>query len=123
LKNVRFLWCSSTSQCFSTSIWDETLYKAWSEIVTNLIPNISLWKHTQQLLSDFAMPMKSSCLSEQPFLVIAHAQAADPYATPAVGNGAAGGVPTSVTANNGDGGGGGAVENKTALSTITGGRL
>ena len=22
--------------CFGTSIWDETLYKAWSEIVTNL---------------------------------------------------------------------------------------
>ncbi len=29
-------------QCFGTSIWDETLYKAWSEIVTNLIPNIGL---------------------------------------------------------------------------------
>mmetsp|Transcript_805 Transcript_805/g.888 ORF Transcript_805/g.888 Transcript_805/m.888 type:complete len:424 (+) Transcript_805:166-1437(+) len=29
-------------QCFGTSIWDETLYKAWSEIVTNLIPNIRL---------------------------------------------------------------------------------
>jgi len=29
-------------QCFGTSIWDETLYKAWSEIVTNLIPNIGV---------------------------------------------------------------------------------
>jgi len=28
--------------CYGTSIWDETLYKAWSEIVTNLIPNIRL---------------------------------------------------------------------------------
>jgi Ras-related GTP-binding protein A/B len=31
-------------ECFATSIWDETLYKAWSEIVTNLIPNIQLLK-------------------------------------------------------------------------------
>lgn len=26
--------------CFRTSIWDETLYKAWSSIVYSLIPNI-----------------------------------------------------------------------------------
>ena len=25
--------------CFKTSIWDETLYKAWSSIVHSLIPN------------------------------------------------------------------------------------
>lgn len=27
--------------CFGTSIWDETLYKAWSAIVYSLIPNIA----------------------------------------------------------------------------------
>ena len=27
--------------CYATSIWDETLYKAWSSIVYSLIPNIS----------------------------------------------------------------------------------
>lgn len=27
-------------QCFGTSIWDETLYKAWSEIVQLLIPRV-----------------------------------------------------------------------------------
>jgi len=26
--------------CFKTSIWDETLYKAWSQIVYSLIPNV-----------------------------------------------------------------------------------
>jgi Ras-related GTP-binding protein A/B len=26
--------------CFGTSIWDETLYKAWSSIVCSLIPNV-----------------------------------------------------------------------------------
>jgi len=32
-------------ECYPTSIWDETLYKAWSEIVTNLIPNIGVLKN------------------------------------------------------------------------------
>ena len=27
-------------ECFATSIWDETLYKAWSKIVHTLIPNM-----------------------------------------------------------------------------------
>jgi hypothetical protein len=32
--------------CFKTSIWDETLYKAWSSIVVSLISNVSaLQKH------------------------------------------------------------------------------
>jgi len=26
--------------CFGTSIWDETLYKAWSSIVYSLVPNV-----------------------------------------------------------------------------------
>ncbi|OTF73096.1 ras-related GTP-binding protein A-like protein [Euroglyphus maynei] len=37
--------------CFRTSIWDETLYKAWSNIVHSLIPNVDeLEKH----LNNFA---------------------------------------------------------------------
>ena len=27
------------TQCFRTSIWDETLYKAWSAIISILLPN------------------------------------------------------------------------------------
>lgn len=30
----------SKTECFKTSIWDETLYKAWSTIVSILLPNI-----------------------------------------------------------------------------------
>lgn len=26
--------------CYKTSIWDETLYKAWSQIVSYMLPNI-----------------------------------------------------------------------------------
>jgi Ras-related GTP-binding protein A/B len=37
--------------CFGTSIWDETLYRAWSQIVYSLIPNVKLLE-TQ--LGDFA---------------------------------------------------------------------
>ena len=29
------------TRCFRTSIWDETLYKAWSQIVSILLPNIN----------------------------------------------------------------------------------
>lgn len=38
-------------QCFKTSIWDETLYKAWSTIVYSLIPNI---KTLEDNLGEFA---------------------------------------------------------------------
>ncbi|VDP34866.1 unnamed protein product [Schistosoma margrebowiei] len=31
-----------TCSCFATSIWDETLFKAWSKIVYELIPNIKM---------------------------------------------------------------------------------
>lgn len=29
-------------RCFATSIWDETLYKAWSSIVYSLIPHVQM---------------------------------------------------------------------------------
>jgi Ras-related GTP-binding protein A/B len=61
-------------QCFGTSIWDETLYKAWSEIVTNLIPNISLLEtHLNKFCA--ACDADEVVLFERAtFLVISHAQ-------------------------------------------------
>jgi len=39
-------------QCFQTSIWEETLYKAWSSIVETLIPNHDLiHKHLSHFMS------------------------------------------------------------------------
>lgn len=38
-------------QCFRSSIWDETLYKAWSAIVYQLIPNVG---SMEQKLKKFA---------------------------------------------------------------------
>ena len=60
-------------QCFATSIWDETLYKAWSQIVTNLIPNIQLLKSH---LDDFCRISDSDevvLFERATFLVISHA--------------------------------------------------
>lgn len=62
-------------QCFGTSIWDETLYKAWSEIVTNLIPNIGV---LERHLSDFCGICDADevvLFERATFLVISHAQA------------------------------------------------
>jgi Ras-related GTP-binding protein A/B len=109
-------------QCFGTSIWDETLYKAWSEIVTNLIPNISLLETHLNNFCRICDADEVVLFERATFLVIAHAQAADPYAAPGAGGtgtagSTAGGVPTSVTANSSDGG---SVENsETALATTT----
>lgn len=62
-------------QCFGTSIWDETLYKAWSEIVTNLIPNIGV---LESHLDDFCRICDADevvLFERATFLVISHAQA------------------------------------------------
>ena len=34
------------TRCFKTSIWDETLYKAWSKIVSILLPNVNQLEHS-----------------------------------------------------------------------------
>lgn len=73
--------CSSCGvehfQCYGTSIWDETLYKAWSEIVTNLIPNISLLENHLNNFCRICDADEVVLFERATFLVIAHAQAAD----------------------------------------------
>ena len=72
-------------QCFGTSIWDETLYKAWSEIVTNLIPNISL---LETHLNNFCRICDSDevvLFERATFLVIAHAEKSDETPDESVG--------------------------------------
>mmetsp|Transcript_10674 Transcript_10674/g.16109 ORF Transcript_10674/g.16109 Transcript_10674/m.16109 type:complete len:433 (-) Transcript_10674:1209-2507(-) len=59
-------------ECFGTSIWDETLYKAWSEIVTNLIPNIGV---LESHLDDFCRICDADevvLFERATFLVISH---------------------------------------------------
>lgn len=60
--------------CFKTSIWDETLYKAWSSIVYQLIPNV---RELEQSLSLFATLMDGDevlLFERATFLVISHCQ-------------------------------------------------
>lgn len=38
-------------ECFGTSIWDDTLYKAWSQIVQLMIPNMAFIKDTLKQFS------------------------------------------------------------------------
>lgn len=61
------------TECFGTSIWDETLYRAWSMIVYSLIPNI---KDLESHLNEFC----SICNADEvvlferaTFLVISYA--------------------------------------------------
>ena len=65
--------------CFGTSIWDETLYKAWSEIVTNLIPNIRLLESHLNNFCKLCDADEVVLFERATFLVISHAQAADEY--------------------------------------------
>jgi Ras-related GTP-binding protein A/B len=62
-------------QCFGTSIWDETLYKAWSEIVTNLIPNIRLLETHLDKFCKMCDADEVVLFERATFLVISQAQA------------------------------------------------
>lgn len=60
-------------RCFKTSIWDETLYKAWSDIVYSLIPNI---KRLESHLDEFCGICDADevvLFERATFLVISHA--------------------------------------------------
>ncbi|CAK1548641.1 unnamed protein product [Leptosia nina] len=60
--------------CFRTSIWDETLYKAWSSIVYKLIPNV---KALESSLKQFAAIVDADevlLFERATFLVVSHCQ-------------------------------------------------
>lgn len=60
------------STCFATSIWDETLYRAWSSIVYQLIPNVD---KIEMNLNSFAKVIDADevlLFERATFLVISH---------------------------------------------------
>lgn len=60
--------------CFATSIWDETLYKAWSSIVYQLIPNV---QELEKNLEKFAKIIDADevlLFEKATFLVISHCE-------------------------------------------------
>jgi Ras-related GTP-binding protein A/B len=67
----------SKTECFKTSIWDETLYKAWSTIVSILLPNI---QQLQQSLRQICTALNANevvLFEKSTFLVISHYDAAN----------------------------------------------
>lgn len=58
--------------CFRTSIWDETLYKAWSSIVYSLIPNVKLLESHLQNFCNICEADEIVLFERATFLVISH---------------------------------------------------
>ncbi|XP_028404561.1 ras-related GTP-binding protein A-like [Dendronephthya gigantea] len=60
--------------CFRTSIWDETLYKAWSSIVYQLIPNVTELEDNLSKFADIIDGDEVLLFERATFLVISHCQ-------------------------------------------------
>lgn len=58
--------------CFATSIWDETLYKAWSSIVYSLVPNIDLLESHLDEFGRICDADEVVLFERATFLVISH---------------------------------------------------
>ncbi|BFZ60000.1 GTP-binding protein gtr1 [Saitoella coloradoensis] len=62
--------------CLATTIWDETLYKAWSSIVYTLIPNIPTLERHLAHFAEIAEAEEVVLFERTTFLVISHAAGA-----------------------------------------------
>ncbi|CAI2339083.1 unnamed protein product [Caenorhabditis sp. 36 PRJEB53466] len=60
-------------QCFKSSIWDETLYKAWSAIVYHLVPNVGTVEDKLMKFGAILDADEVILFERATFLVIAHA--------------------------------------------------
>lgn len=60
--------------CFRTSIWDETLYRAWSNIVYMLIPNVEALGNTLKYFAQIIEAEEVLLFERATFLVISHYQ-------------------------------------------------
>ena len=60
--------------CFRTSIWDETLYKAWSSIVHMLIPNVGEIEKGLGQFAEISGANEVLLFERNTFLVIAHSE-------------------------------------------------
>lgn len=55
---------------FGTSIWDESLYKAWSAIVYSLVPNVKLLEEQLSILTQACCATEAVLFEKTTFLVI-----------------------------------------------------
>ncbi|KAI9802316.1 MAG: GTP-binding protein gtr1 [Piccolia ochrophora] len=56
--------------CFATSIWDQSLYKAWSNIIHTLVPNLSLIEAHLQVLAEGINAEEIILFERTTFLVV-----------------------------------------------------
>lgn len=70
--------------CFATSIWDESLYRAWSRIVQTQIPALSVLERHLQLLADTCSASEVVVFERTTFLVIAKAAGSNASASGAL---------------------------------------
>jgi len=71
---LRSLTPNMSCTCFRTSIWDETLYKAWSAIVYTLVPNV---QELERHLNHFAESIDADevlLFERATFLIISYCQ-------------------------------------------------
>ena len=59
---------------FRTSIWDETLYRAWSNIVYQLIPNVKALENSLYQFATIVDADEVLLFERATFLVISHTQ-------------------------------------------------
>ena len=59
-------------KCFATSIWDETLYRAWSAIVYSLIPNVGILEDQLSHFCNICGANEVVLFEKATFLVIAN---------------------------------------------------
>ncbi len=59
-------------KCFATSIWDETLYRAWSAIVYSLIPNVTILENQLNDFCNICGADEIVLFEKATFLVISH---------------------------------------------------
>lgn len=58
-------------RCCSTSIWDETLYRAWSKIIHSLIPNVATLESNLTQFAKLTAATEAVIFERKTFLVIA----------------------------------------------------
>lgn len=61
-------------ECYRSSIWDETLYKAWSSIVYQLIPNVTTMEAKLKQFAEIMDADEVLLFEKATFLVIAETQ-------------------------------------------------
>ena len=72
-ETIRGITAGMTTECFLTSIWDETLYKAWSRIVHTMMPNMDQLEKELMFIADTTEADEVVLFEKSTFLVIAHA--------------------------------------------------